>query len=268
MTSLAADAAQSGFQGWYILNESPEAIVCEPGYFTTSGSYAACAQHSSTPSSFTWNTGCDGSNTLLYQGGGGECISGASCLGMTIFQTSPYGMPVVTQFECVTNWVASTLYRELGNGFATTSTSVKTVAPAETSQTMHTPLATSTTMTQSPSTATPTSSNDNSSQPVSSAPASSGLSGGAIAGIVVGCLAGGFILACIFFFRKRIAAAFSGEREPEAQYYDSPWYRGHPQPQVAGAVSEMSSDRPPVELHGAHIARELDGANSESKYYA
>jgi hypothetical protein len=48
-------------------------------------------------------------------------VSGASCLGMTIFQTSPYGMPVVTQFECVTNWVASTLYRELGNGLATTS---------------------------------------------------------------------------------------------------------------------------------------------------
>lgn len=48
-------------------------------------------------------------------------VSGASCLGMTIFQTSPYGMPVVTQFECVTNWVASTLYRELGNGFSTTS---------------------------------------------------------------------------------------------------------------------------------------------------
>jgi hypothetical protein len=133
---------------------------------------------------------------------------------------------------------------------------------------MHTPLATSTTTTQSSSTATPTGSNENSSQPVSSAQASSGLSGGAIAGIVVGCLAGGFILACIFFFRKRIAAAFSGKGDPEAQYHDPSWYRGHPQPQIAGTVSEKSSDRPPVELQGAHIVRELDGLNSKPKHYA
>jgi predicted lipid-binding transport protein (Tim44 family) len=131
---------------------------------------------------------------------------------------------------------------------------------------MHTPLATSTTTTQSSS--TPTGSNDNSSQPVSSEPASSGLSGGAIAGIVVGCLAGGFLLACIFFFRKRIAAAFSGKGEPEAQYYDPSYSGGHPQPQIPRAVSEMLSERAPVELQGAHIVRELDGFNSKPKHYA
>ncbi|KAJ5125503.1 hypothetical protein N7526_007680 [Penicillium atrosanguineum] len=181
-TFVAADYSTSAdFQGWY-LQTTPQPIICASTQtYYTSSTFADCYDPSS---SAPIPTGCDGS-TLLRGDDSGVCATSYSCSSYKIFPTEGSDdSEAVLRYGCMINWAANSLYRTLPARYSSS-----TAAPAKTESASASATATkshhtatntdaqSTSFSTSTSISTSTSTSDGS---------SSSLSGGAIAGIVIG----------------------------------------------------------------------------------
>ncbi|KAK4864138.1 hypothetical protein LT330_010168 [Penicillium expansum] len=204
--------------------------------FSISGTFADCLPASSTALA----TACE-SNVLQYDNGGDNtCISTASCITMTIAETSPLGTPIASRYMCGEYWFYDTIYR---------------VLPTSTTATVTSSEATTTSISKStPSINAPA-------RAPSTASGSSSLSGGAIAGIVIGGIAAVALLAA-FFLRKKIAACFGDRKE---EIYEAPYA---PAPTKPGGLYEIGSSGsqtvpPNNEVYeiGSSGPKEHDGLN-------
>ncbi|KAJ5458103.1 hypothetical protein N7475_009491 [Penicillium sp. IBT 31633x] len=205
------------FQGWFALGQGKaSSITCSPEQtFSISGAFADCLPSDS----IALATACE-DNVLQYDNGGDNtCIAAASCITMTVAQTSPLGEPLATRFLCAENWFYDTIYREV-------PTSVTATITSSVPLTMST---TATRNTSATSTTTPTAATS------ASKPDDSAISGGAIAGIVIGCIAALALIAA-FFLRNKIAACF-GKRNSKG-IYEAP---GSPAPRQSSGLYEIGS---------------------------
>ncbi|KAJ5136269.1 hypothetical protein N7448_004823 [Penicillium atrosanguineum] len=231
-TFVAADYSTSAdFQGWY-LQTTPQPIICASTQtYYTSSTFADCYDPSS---SAPIPTGCDGS-TLLRGDDSGSDDSEA-----------------VLRYGCMINWAANSLYRTLPARYSSS-----TAAPAKTESASASATATkshhtatntdaqSTSFSTSTSISTSTSTSDGS---------SSSLSGGAIAGIVIGGVAALVILLALIF-RKKILALF-GKGKPASDdgpawspVYMPPDTHSMSQATSNWQTSELSSDQHPSMVH-------------------
>ncbi|KAJ5570037.1 uncharacterized protein N7459_009467 [Penicillium hispanicum] len=233
------------------LNESSaksvaaQPIVCgSTEIYYTSGRYAGCVDPSS---SFPIATSCSGS-TLLRPSWYIVCreTSGGtlSCGSYTIFPTEDsHYTQGVTEYACLANWVANTLYRTLPARFAA-STATPEITITE-SNSFDTFTATQSTTTGSSVTASPTATGSSS----ASQHASSGISGGAIAGIVVGGVAGVGLLVLLYIFRKKLVACVGRSKVPSdggpawSPAYMTPQTQSMAQTDSTMRTSEMCSEQ-------------------------
>ncbi|KAJ6171186.1 hypothetical protein N7470_000253 [Penicillium chermesinum] len=154
------------FEGWY-LQTTPQPIFCG-GTLTyyTSSTYAQCYDPSS---SAPMPTGCSDTLLLMASDMAGACDPAYTCGSYKIYPTE--GAPDdegVTLYNCLANWAADSIYRSLPARYVSETAGTEKTATATKQSHDHK------TASISMPTATGTSSS------------SSGISGGAIAGIVVG----------------------------------------------------------------------------------
>ncbi|KAH8679491.1 hypothetical protein BGZ61DRAFT_535878 [Ilyonectria robusta] len=118
------DLASSQFIGYYIAPDSIQKMTASTSWIT-SGTFAGDCN-----SDFdSCVVATEFSNDTIYFGDGSSTSCGTfSCVSMTIFQTSPDGLPSATNIKCRQGWRAYTVYREL-------ETRKLTVASLETSST-------------------------------------------------------------------------------------------------------------------------------------
>lgn len=239
-TTFVASEYSTGdnFEGWY-LQTTPEPIVCgATETFYTSSTYGDCYNPSS---SVPMPTGCDGA-TLLYEDNlQAGCPTSYSCSAYKIFPTEGAdGSEAILKYGCLINWGADSIYRSLPARFASSTAAPEITATASISATTDSSVHNTATSTGSAAKSTSTSDGG-------SSDSKSGVSGGGIAGIVVGCAAAVVILLLIIF-RKKIIGLF--KKDAPAGDHAPAWSTESMPPQTQSASqtgsawqpSEMSSD--------------------------
>ncbi|CRL18712.1 unnamed protein product [Penicillium camemberti] len=202
--------------GWY-LGPSATAAMTDAQTWTTSGSYAGGCDGNSC----TFATNCD-NNIILYDDGATGACDSATCVTMTIFETSPYGRPSAINIFCGFSWKANTIYRQLQ---ATTTT-----------EPMPSPTLSTTTSPTGPSPTTTTTSTTADSQasqsPTPTVAATNGSSKAWIAGAGIGPLAGLAIVSALIswwiYRRKQNQPSLSQEQPFISQSPPPKQYAGYP----------------------------------------
>ncbi|OKP06488.1 hypothetical protein PENSUB_6478 [Penicillium subrubescens] len=178
-----ASTTPTNFVGWSISAENTRPVTCNENLpWATSDTYAGCAYE--TGDTTTFITSCY-RGSVVYSGSTTSCDNTAySCEAFQIFETEGDSVPAWTMYNCVSDWYTLNLYRFL-TGISTDTASL--TSPASTDA--GTITAASTTFATATSSSSPTwdpTPIDNS--------GSTSLSGGAIAGIAVGSVAGVLLL--------------------------------------------------------------------------
>ncbi|OQD86681.1 hypothetical protein PENANT_c007G01303 [Penicillium antarcticum] len=233
MTSTATN-----FQGCYPVTDgattTSSCLSCPtPQSFVQSGTFADCLP----PSSTALATTCY-DNTIAYANGGSHtCGGSASCLTLTIAQTSPMDSAIATRFMCANDWdygTTGTLYRDLV--VSATTTGVSSTTSSSTATTVSSgAISTSTTQPTQPTGSSETG------QPAKSGTGSSTLSGGAIAGIVLGVVA--VILLAAILIRQFYPGVF-GKGKPRDMYDIPEQFWGRSQPHRFDMVRELGTYEP------------------------
>ncbi|KAJ5217199.1 hypothetical protein N7468_010207 [Penicillium chermesinum] len=238
------------FEGWY-LQTTPQPIFCG-GTLTyyTSSTYAQCYDPSS---SAPMPTGCSDTLLLMASDMAGACDPAYTCGSYKIYPTE--GAPDdegVTLYNCLANWAADSIYRSLPARYVSETAGTEKTATA-TKQSMTTAkLPHSKTASISMPTATGTSSS------------SSGISGGAIAGIVVGCVAAVALVGLLFFFRKKIMAFF-GKGGPHADGGPT-WSPVEAPPGTHSEMATAEGTVPPSEMSSeANAVHEIGSSQTGSE---
>lgn len=179
-------AMSINFQGWYYgAKTTAQPIVCPTTQtFSITSPYADCLNRGATAVA----TDCM-SNVLTYDGGHTfACPDDASCYVMTVSFTSSS----VERYMCAKDWYADIIYRE------------KTESPS--SITADTTIPTTTSEFASP-TSTQSAETSSSSTGSTGSTGNTSLSGGAIAGIVIGCVVAVLVITLVIL-RKRLSRLF------------------------------------------------------------
>ncbi|KAJ5769924.1 uncharacterized protein N7511_001975 [Penicillium nucicola] len=252
-TNYGSYSTGTDFIGWYIA-ATPEPIICTSnGAFTTSGTIGDCSESSGDRLA----TGCYAGSSILRGSSTQACGTGSTCDYYRIFNTvGQDGLGALTRYACVDNWAANSLYRTLPAEYLATTTSTSAASTSATTttntKTTHTSFSTSASSGTTSSTPTPTNGAG------SSDSSSSGLSSGAIAGIVVGCVAAGAILALIIF-RRRLMGCLGYHKTTDSH---GPWSPVYMPPQTQSVsqsnaqsqqISELSAQRNVYEIGSSQV---------------
>ncbi|KAL4887960.1 hypothetical protein BDV59DRAFT_206496 [Aspergillus ambiguus] len=184
-TVAQTTALPDWFNGYYIhldgTTTDTSSVSCESTMsWASSGEYANCCQTTDTNVRCPMPTACVSSTVVFDDGSSYTCNPNESCATMTVYQTSPFGLPSSKQAFCWENWEAFTVYRELPTPTGSTS------ATATEGASLNAPTASNTGANAQ---------DDNSGQP-----ASQGWIAGAVVGPVAGVALGVFGL--LFGYRK------------------------------------------------------------------
>ncbi|KAJ6086675.1 hypothetical protein N7467_005589 [Penicillium canescens] len=148
---------------------------------------------------------------------------------------------IATRFMCANDWdygTTGTLYRDLVVSATTTDASSTTSSSTTTTVSSG---ATSTSTTQSTTQSTQPTGSSETGQPAKSGTGSSTLSGGAIAGIVIGVVA--VILLAAILIRQFFPGVF-GKRKPRHMYDNPEQYWGRSEPHGSDMVRELGTYEP------------------------
>ncbi|TEA18406.1 hypothetical protein C8034_v011166 [Colletotrichum sidae] len=109
---MEAITGRHDFRAWYMNADTPVPVYCPQSQtYTTSGSYATCCASSSCQ----MVTECR-DNTLYSDGGTGRYCgtrNGDTCATVSVFYTSPSGLPIISHIHCHLQGRSNTMYRNL-----------------------------------------------------------------------------------------------------------------------------------------------------------
>ncbi|KAF4119316.1 hypothetical protein GMORB2_4835 [Geosmithia morbida] len=243
MTSTATTA----LVGWWTADGGPTSAVSLTvnNPWVTSGTIASDC-FTDDVDKCTLATTCVGSRLVYQDGSFEDCDDDSRCTSFKIFHSSPSAGPSATNYACRQQWLARTVWVESPVYITTTSTDSSDQDTSSAS---------------TPSASAP-SSDGSLSDPTSTSspkPAKSSLSGGAIAGIVVGIVAvvALFIAGALLFRRKRGFNKVAALPSPELPGHSASELTGHDTSELPAGnhVSELPpmgyADRGPYEAPSA-----------------